>query len=97
MPAGWVRTRGTWPPLKNIKIAVECSGVARSIEPEGLKGPRRFLGDMDALGPGQGALPPNPLNTKRADFSGVPRMFGLEGSYVTQVFSCGEHGCFPTL
>ena len=53
--------RGTGPLLKHIKMAVDCSGVARNFEPEGHKGPRHFLvGDMRARGRGQGAPAPNP-------------------------------------
>ena len=75
-------TRGTGPHLKNMKIAVDCRGVATKFEPEGHKWPRHFLvGDMGARGRGQGALAPTPLWKIRtcADFSGVPRIFGLEG------------------
>ena len=50
-----------WNPLKNMKIAVYCGGVARNFEPEGNKGPRHFLvGDMGARGRGHKALAPYP-------------------------------------
>ena len=56
------RGQGHWTPLKNMKMAVDCSGVAKNFEPEGHKGPRHFLvGDMGEPGRGQWALAPNPL------------------------------------
>ena len=50
------------PPSQKYEKAVDCSGVARSFEPEGHKGPRHFLvGTWAPVRDGKGNLPPNPL------------------------------------
>ena len=62
--ATWAPTgedKGHWPPFKHIKMAVDCSGVARTIEPERHKVPRYFLvEDMGTRGWGKGYLPQPP-------------------------------------
>ena len=80
-----------WPLLKTG--TVDCSGVARSFEPEGHKGPRHFLvGDMGARG-GKENLPPPPEYKNMCWFQWRTQDFWSRGAHVTQVFSCGGHAC----
>ena len=74
--------QGALPPSQEIsKWLLTAVCVARSFEPERQKRLGHFLvGDMGAPGWEKGALAPNPLLEFKpcADFSGVPRIFGLE-------------------